>query len=283
MTPSEDKPKVPVIETASGTTSPDNSKSGSFAYIVALITVIALGLMGTALSSCVRFTGDMFQEAYTQDLSDNSGDDFFDDDFFNDDFFNDEFFDEDYFDQYDNQDEVTDTGQSEGLGLGSHTVKDVLSGDLKLYSLTIDSSLPASAYANAQQPVRSFVRELVVADRDATADIATELRTTAWSDGDIAAAIQNAKARADQAVEEIRAMQMPETTGENASTISHGLEVGKSDALKRWEAIVAELDLFASRDTIMSSELRSVDNDLQDATYNAAESFSSALSDSASI
>ena len=78
-------------------------------------------------------------------------------------------------------------------------------------------------------------------------------------------------------------MQRPEAAGDNAAARSRGLEVGKSDALKRWEAIVAELDLFASSDTIMSSELRSVDNDLQDATYNAAESFSSALSDSASI
>ena len=269
MTPSEDRPKTPVIETAAGTTSPENARSGNFAYIVALATIVVLGLMGAGVSGCMRLTTSLAQDFDYGDTSNDLGDDYLDDDFF---------------DQFDYQDDGTDAeSDDDGLGLGSHSVKDVLGGDLKLYSFTIDSCLPAMDYANAQQPVRDFVRGLVIADRDATSDIATQLRTAAWNDDDLSVAIQNAQTRAQQAVEDIRAMQLPAVNGDNASSVSHGLEVGKSDALKRWEAIQAELDLFAANETITSSEPRDIDNDLQDSTYDAAESFSSALSDSAAI
>ena len=265
-------PKAPVIETAAGTTSSDNKRSGNLAYVIAAVTIVVLGLIGAGMGGCIRLASDIAEHNYDSDSLN----------------YNESFpFEDDFFDEFNDMDNGQDTNpfgqddQGNGYDKGTNQVKDVLGDNLNLYSLTIDSRLPAMDYANSQQPVREFVRDIVVIDRNATSDIATTLRNASWNDGDIKAALAEARTKADEAVELIRNEQMPTASGDKASSISHSLEVGKSNALKRWEAIIAQLDLFAANDTVTSSELRSLDNDLQEATYDAAESFSAALTDSA--
>jgi hypothetical protein len=53
---------VPIVETAAGTTSPDNSKSGSTAYVVAGIIVAVMLVFGLMMSGCVRLFSDVVAE-----------------------------------------------------------------------------------------------------------------------------------------------------------------------------------------------------------------------------
>lgn len=57
-----DKPRV--METASGTTSPDNAQSGNFAYVIAAIAVAVSLLMGRAFSAWMMLVGDLIIDGY---------------------------------------------------------------------------------------------------------------------------------------------------------------------------------------------------------------------------
>ena len=58
--PTEGRPAVPpVIESASATTSPDNERSGPFAYILTAVVVAVLALLVMGFSGCVTSLGTL--------------------------------------------------------------------------------------------------------------------------------------------------------------------------------------------------------------------------------
>lgn len=280
----EDGTRAPIVETASATTSPDNARSGNSAYFIAILAIAVLGLVGTAISGCVSMVSGFLEEEYygygptayeqmlDERLDERDYDDF--DDYIN-----------DYFDNlYDNDGTSYPNGNSNGSPVNESegtTVKDVLDSNLAIYQSTIDQLLPVSVYANAQGPVRTFVRELVIADRDASSQIATSLKTAAWNDDNLSQALSDASQMAQEMVSTLQGMEFPKAEGDNASEISRNLEVGRGKAIDRWKAIADELDMLAASDEVDAKSLNEADELVTQAAQEAADAFAEALSASA--
>lgn len=260
------------IETASGTTSPDNAKSGKGAYIIAGIAVLVCLALGSCVSGCMN----VFSMALDEVMSEEP--DPFDIDPYEKDL-------EDYdlfpFTFDDDEGSQGDGGYSSGDVGGTVEVKQVLGGDLSAYSVTIDSLLFASDYANAESSVRTSVREIVLADRNASSELANMLHSAAWGDKDLSEALAQASELAAQTTETIRATSLPTVEGGNAAEISRGLEKGKSAAVERWTAISAELELLSQGDEVSYSDLAQADDAVAQAAEDAASEFSGALGNSA--
>lgn len=284
MDEGQGRPKTPVIETAAGTTDPENSKSGNKAYAIAAAALVALLVVGTGLSGCIHFVGDIvglgmssyendtYAQPYQQYYEDNDG---YDDPL---EFLDDYIEDEDSYTYYDNgqprQDDIPASAN------GKVSSKDALGSELAMYQSTIDSVLAQSSYANAQQAVRTFVRTLVLADRDASSEIAASLHSAAWNDKDISQAISDAKQKADDTIKALQEEQLPEVVGEKAKDVKEHLEAGRKQAIARWEAVSSELDLLGSAEEVDSSALSEVETSVIEATQDAAEYFAQAMSDS---
>ncbi len=280
-----DAPSRPIIETASATTSPDNARSGHMAYVIALIAILLLGLFGSGMSGCLMLTRNMLESEYSstpnlkpyeqllQDELDERDYDSFDD--YLDDYFN-QLYDNDGTSYPYGNDTDAPTGNSK-----STSVKEILDSDLGLYDSTIDHLLPATAYANAQASVRTFVRDLVIEDRDASSEIAALLKAAAWSDGSPSAALAQASEKAQAMVTTLQGMKFPQVEGKNATSISRNLEVGRGKAIDRWKAIVEELELLSESDEVNASDVAKADAEVTKAAQEAADAFEQALFDSA--
>ena len=262
-----------VVETASGTTDANNSKSGGLAYVIAAIALVASFGLGVGLKGCMNVTANMLGSSYgTQ----HDGEPQWLDD--RDDSLND----------LDDLDKLFgDEGSGDG-GLGGDTlgdtdssasqpVADLLGGDLKMYGYTIDSRLGASAYANAQQSVSSYARELVVLDRDASSEIATTLHNAAWGSGKLADALDAASQKASETIEALRALEVPTAEGAQAQGIAEDLADAREEAIERWEAISSELALMARSETLSADDLASYERSVTEATDDAAEDLADAL------
>ena len=261
-----------VIETAAGTTSPDNAKSGRTAYVIAVVAVAFLVLLGSGISGCMSMVLDLVDSGGT---AYEDGIDHY----------------EEYLDEY-----IENHQDMDGLGMppydeplgeqepdwqidGDATVEDLLDSELGLYQPTIDSLLPASSYANAQADVREDVRSLVLIDRDASSTLATGLRKAAWGDTGTDDALAEAAQLAQDTIEQLRALETPEATGANASAIARNLEVGQSKALERWKAIAAELELLQASE-LDGAAVSEADGAVSTAAGEAADALSQALADS---
>ena len=263
-----------VIETAAGTTSPDNAKSGKAAYVIAVVAVAVLALLGSAVAGCSSMVLDLVEAGGTayEDGIDQY---------------------EEYLDEYlENHQAVDNLGVpyhngpfdvdgSEGWGLGDDaTVEDLLDSELGLYQPTIDSLLPASSYANAQTDVREYVRSLVLVDRDASGALATTLHKAAWGDADTGDALTEALELANETIDKLRELESPKVEGKDASSISRNLEVGQSRAVDRWKSIADELELLQA-DELDTEAVHEADDAVIGAATEAAEALGEALSESA--
>lgn len=274
----------PVIETASATTSSDNANSGNLAFVLAAVAIASLAVIGMGMSSILRLAGHLVEEretsywyddadGYQFDMNDNTGDPY------------------DLIEQYlDGPNDYDDlsflTKKDKDLVLdedkdGKVTPTEALGADLGMYEATIDSLLPQSSYANAQADVRSFVRDLVLADRNASSDMASSLQQTAWKDGDIKQEIEKASSLADKTIKELQGMKAPAAQGDKAKDISKSLESGKSKAIDRWKAIADELKLIASADELDANEVKKADELVSSTTQEAADALAQAMTDSA--
>lgn len=276
----DDQARSHVVETASATTSPDNARSGHFAYVIALVTVCVLAVIGTGMAGCTSLFMNLIEDEfydYDRDVYDQLYDEREYDDF-------DEYLDE-YLERiYNNDlDRPTDSfGTSPLDENGTITVKEALESELGIYNATIDVLLPANAYANAQGTVRTFVRDLVIADRDASSQIASALRVAAWSDESPSQALAEATDQAEEMVKRLQAMEFPQVEGDKASEVSRNLEIGRGKAIDRWKAIVAELELLASSEELDARDVRDADEQVSEAAQDAADAFTQALADAGS-
>lgn len=260
-----------VIETASATTSPDNAQSGHMAYIIAAIAVGVLILFGMGLSGCMSLVAEIVSDDHNANQH-YVEEPFFDEDF--DDLMN------DWGDDWDTDWDDLDGDDSDSLGGSYKPVEEILGTDLGMYSATIDSLLSASSYANSQADVSSYVREVVLIDRDGTNQLATTLRNAAWIGEGMDGALDEAKEEVDETLEALRGKTLPSLSGDHASDISHDLEVGRSKAIERWETIGKELDLLSQSGHASVGEVMDLEDTAYQASEAAAEHFATALSTS---
>lgn len=277
-----------VIETASGTTSPSNSDSGSFAYVIAGVAIALMLLVGTGLSGCMSLVSTLVEDElgggdyYTSptDSNDNGYNYNYDYDF-DDNFFNEDFTFEDMLEHLENEEQggtvpVNTTEPS--------SVEQVLGGSLAMYDTTIDSLLPAMSYANANPTVRDYVRDVVLVDRDAASELHSILLSAAWGETELPEALEQASEKAEATAEELRDKQLPAVEGAGAAEASRQLELGRTAAIDRWVAIASELDVLAGmQDAVDTTSLSDADAEVASAAYDAATAFGAALSASASL
>lgn len=274
-TPQGDERRV--IETASATTSSDNH-AGSGPIIIAVVTVLALAFVGSGISGCTRLiTSYAFDNWHETEPSEPNPYEELDQYFQHDD--STPFGDEDLLDLLQNDsDEEPDSKPGEGVGTGStSTVDELLSADLAIYGDTIDSLVSAFDYSGTKTPVRDHVRQVVHADSEATGDIVTLLRSALRGDTTPADALAKAKERAEQAAEDLGAMEAPEVDGENADAIVDHLEKAHTHAVERWKAIADEMELLASGQDVPTANVKEAERDISEATLSSAEELSQAL------
>ena len=283
---------VPVVETASGTTDPSNSRSGHSAYVITALAIGLMLLMGMGLSSCMGFVAEV--AANSMEESGSYGGDttwLYEDDG--------EGLDEDNFDFFEHlEDEVPDDNglntervddsfiPSDHAGEGEATsAKDVLAGEMAMYDTTIDSMLSAMSYANADSEVRNYVRSLVIEDRDASSKLHQKLRESAWADGDLTEAIANAQTVSSDTIDALKALEMPDVKNGSAKKAKRKMEQGRDAAVKRWEAISDELEMLSGKldGEVDPDDVEQAEAAVSEATAQAAENLRDALSASRSL
>lgn len=274
----EPKDQKEPIETASGTTSEDNSNSGPFAYVVAgitLVVVLLLSLLATACMSFVISTGAANANAggtmtYPGPGSQPYGYDYGDPDL-------DELLEQYLGQEYGNMNSHTQQNNGNHTGTGSVDVPTALDFDLAPYSVTIDSELSASAYAGTNSAVRTFVRDLVTKDREFATRVSQALNDAASDDASRAEYLASAKATCAEAREALGAMEVP-AGDQNDGTTKDALGTAKSEAVHRWELIEAEVDLISKSDKVDTSALWDADDKVVSTTESAADLLADAMS-----
>lgn len=266
--PHELAPVGRCVETASATTSPDNADSGNAAYLIVAVALVVLVALGIALA------GALAAVVGSQMLS-----------------------------EYDVSDDAVGYGD-EGEGLGLEDLERLLEGygedgsgssdapttsdeldqsealdlGLSLYDTTVDAQVDATVYAGVPGDVRSYVRELLAADRDAAGELARLLNAAARGEdtsGNVEAAVE-AAASGRTAIE---AVQAPDLDDQD---VADALAQARQRLLDRWDAIAAEVRLLDTEGTISYDDLEKADEDVLDATSDAAEAFVEALDAAAS-
>ena len=282
------QPQQP-IESASGTTSPDNSKSGPVAYIVTIVCVVVLIAICAGTAQCVNKTINavlprVLEETMDRveiELSDPEtieriiDDEGLDADNF-DDYFEQIFGEpyEDYFnidlDGRDSGDGWDPSDDGDGYEFDS---RDVLGLDLAIYDWNIDDMVSANAYAGADADVRDFVRDLVLADREATEDLIREFRRAGREGEDFNAHLEEALKIASDTRSDLSAMELPDTNEETEELLNEAVEHAKA----RWAAIGELIETLFGNDTVSDQDLEALDDTIYYETRNAAQALEDAL------
>ena len=251
-------PQVPVIESASATTSPDNH-SGPGVYVIlaiglALIIASSLVLANT-FGEVLSEVADIVAEEYP-----------------------DEEWDFDELDHY-----FDDDTRSTDADL---TADNVFETRIGCADESVNSYVYASDYDGSQQAVSEFVSALAKADGDSTNLLSMHLRaamgttdaTTRTEELDAAAQV------AADAQASIQAIEVPGTdrvSGVKADSVIDALGDAKEDCVERWSAIAKLVDILRSPDGHTTDELAELDEEASD-IVDIAIRLTTALTDSAS-
>lgn len=266
--------KPNVIETASATTSPDNSNSGSFAYILAgvvsFVVIVASIAMGVGLSTVIALAAN---DASHQSINTMSYINDYDD-YNNMQDFNELF---DYYNMNEfNGGNGYGTGNSHQNATGSADVADVLDFSLAPYNANIDGELSASSYAGAPNDLRDFVRSFVAIDDDYTNQVVTLLHEAARSESARVDNIKGALTLCDDAAKAFNELQIPELSKSN-DQVATSLELAKTAAASRWTALHDELALLDTTEQVDTKTLWELDDKVYDATTQAATYLAEAM------
>lgn len=273
---SDKSDKKEFFETASATTDSDNSKSGPFAYIVTGIAVALILIVAAVSSSCASLfaAGIASQEkasgGYT--LNDPTGEFPFDGE--NSDL-------DKLLEQY--YDEMEDLTGTQGTGTtgtnspnnqsGSYaTVAEALGFDLTVYGTTIDDMVSANAYAGVPAEVHDFVRTLVDKDEDYTKQVTDTLYAALNDEGARAAKVKEAIELCKKASQEFSGMTVPEVKGATDGNVKDVLGDALSSTMDRWNSLERELAILdTTEDKIQTKKLWNLDDDVLEATEDAAD------------
>ncbi len=251
-------PQVPVIESASATTSPDNH-SGPGAYIIlaiglALIIASSLVLANT-FGEVLSEVADIVAEEYP-----------------------DEEWDFDELDHY-----FDDDTHSTDADL---TADNIFETRIGCADESVNSYVYASDYDGSQQAVSEFVSALTKADGDSTNLLSMHLRA-AMGATDAATRTEELDAAAQvvaDAQASIQAIEVPGTdrvSGVKADSIIDALGDAKEDCAERWSDIAKLVDILRSPDGHTTDELAELDEEASN-IVDIAIRLTSALTDSAS-
>ena len=264
-----------IIETASATTSPDNSNSGPFAYIITAITIGALLLLSAAMGGLCSAIISAAAESSTYagsshgsstlPFGDHGYTDPFLDDFGNMDF---EQFLNDYGNGHGNSQSTSPNNNSNS---GTATVGEVLDFSIAPYGSTINDYVSASAYAGVPSEVRDFVRSVVSTDRDYATKVATALDGAATNEDERAARIDEALSLCDEAKGALEGIGIPEVSGENGTAVKDKLGTAKTESAHRWELMKSEISMLKDTDTVNTQRLWKVDDDVMNSTEKAGD------------
>lgn len=271
----------PVVETPSATTSQEDATSGSFAYVitgVALACVVALSLLG---AGCVSLALNIAADNSSSSRGGSYGnapipfDDYDGYDFYDD-------YDDMGFDEWLRRYEEQMEGGSSVRGTdtaGEASVAEVLDFDIAPYGSTIDTELSANAYAGAPQNVRDYVRAVVTVDKDYATKVATLLNQAARSEEGRADRIREAVAACSEARTAISDVVTPDQADAGVVDL---LGSARGSALSRWEHMETELTMLDTQDPVDKSRLWSEDDEVIEATEDAADFLREAMEKAAS-
>lgn len=251
-------PQVPVIESASATTSPDNH-SGPGVYVI-----LAIGLALIVAASFVL--ANMFGEVLSE-VADIVAEEYPDEEWDFDEL--DHYFDDDT--RSTNDDLTTDNIFETRIGCADESV---------------NSYVYASDYDGSQQAVSEFVSALAKADGDSTNLLSMHLRA-AMGATDAATRTEELDAAAQvvaDAQASIQAIELPGTdrvSGVKADSIIDALGDAKEDCAERWSAIAKLVDILRSPDGHTTDELAELDEEASN-IVDIAIRLTTALTDSAS-
>ena len=270
------------IESASGTTSPDNGNSGPFAYIVTLVCVVILIILSMAAGGCVRnsvtFAMDIAKESIEDGIVEIETN-FPDSDEITEEVFGDDF--EDYFmrifgeepNDYNGRREREDSNPDD-LGATFSPIE-VLGLDLSIYDNDVNDLVSASAYAGTDAEVKEFVRDLVLADRDANEELIRELRGAARNEDEFAERLEEAIEHAYDFRDSLDDYdsQIPSPNDETEAL----LEDAMGHLKERWYRIIDFISVLENDAELDIDTLEELDAAVFDETEDAAQAFEDAL------
>lgn len=251
-------PQVPVIESASATTSPDNH-SGPGVYVILAIGLALIIAFSFALANTL---GEVFSE-----VADIIAEEYPDEEW--------DFDDLDHY--FDDDTHSTDAGL---------TADNVFENRIDCADESVNSYVYASDYDGSQQAVSEFVFALAKADGDSTNLLSMHLRAaTGATDATTRAEELEAAAQvATDAQTSIQAIELPGTdrvSGVKADSIIDALGDAKEDCAERWSAIAQLVDILRSPDGHTRDELTELDEEASN-IVDIAIRLTTALTDSAS-
>lgn len=265
----------PYVESASGTTNPDNGNSGPAAYVIAAVAAAVLLLSLGTLASCAKEVLATAVETYGDEVLNEFTDDGFG---FEDDY--DDLTDEELEKQFKEYLENRESGGSEvDTSEPELSLSEALAQNLALYGDTIDDGVSASDYAGVDDDTRSFVRSLANLDSEAASTVVRHLRAAARAEGEeTLAEVELALDTADQTAESLAALDVPEGMSDAQAELLAG---AREAAAKRWVAISNLLELLDVEGDVSSQDLADADAAVIKATSGASEAADEALLGSA--
>jgi len=249
----------PVIESASATTSPDNSSSGPAAYVIFAVGVAVLGLV---LSAILGFFSVLVPYAISEIGNMTSSE-------------------TSHTESYGGTPTTQNTeGLSEQNDSASQTLTPAAALDLNLapYSSLIDDEVSAFDYSGADASVTQYVRSVVKVDKDAATSVARDLNAAARDGSTTTERLDAALATCEQTISGLRSIEAPSSA---SSSVSARLEQGISSAEQRWQLIEAEISLLRTDGDISYDDLATADAKVWDETEQAGSSLTEALTLSA--
>lgn len=274
--------KDQLFETASATTDPDNANSGSKAYIIVAVCLGVMLLLGLLTAGCVSMViatavsessmggNPLTSSPLTQDDSSPLP-------FSNDMSDLDEL--ENLLKQYEQE-----------LGTGSNsstsseaTTTDALDFDLAPYGTSIDKSVSASSYAGTPTEVRDFVRGLVSKDADYTKQVTDLMDAAALNEEARSENLGKAEAVCDEAAKALGDMALPTVKKDKDGKVVDLLGSAKQEALERWQNIKEEITILKTSGDVDTRKLWRVDDDIVDATSDAADLLTDAMTQAAKL
>ena len=251
-----------VIESASGTTSPDNSNSGAASYVIFIVGIAVLALLlSTVLGFLAAIMPYAMQEigSSVNGTSSSTG----------------------YSTPYSTPTSTQNTNSLTRQTSSSQTLtlSEALDLNLAPYTSLVDDEVSASDYSGADSAVSQCVRDVVNADKDSATSVARDLNAAARDDSTASEHISSAISTCDQAISDLRAISVPASA---SSSVRASLDEGILDSEQRWTYIEEELTLLASGDDISYDDLSSFDAEVWTQTEAAGSSLTQALKTSAS-
>lgn len=269
-----------IVETASATTSPDNSNSGPFAYIITAVVLGLLLIFSLAVGGCSSFLLGTVVQQYANGSASYMQQDFnYYDDLNNYDNDWQQWMEQYENDLYGNDGQSSDSHKDQGMA----DVEDVLDFDIAPYGSSVDEELSASAYAGVPTEVRDYVRSLVNADEDYSTRLVVLLNDAALNEETRSEKITEAIALCDEATAFFNESQIPAVQGDETGSVKDMLGTSKGDMAQRWSLMKDEVSMLDTNEQVDTKRLWEVDDKVVETTYEAAEHLEEAMSAAASL